>query len=84
MSWEGEKGGRVVSWQVGESGRVVRWQGGRVLKWQGGRFLAVFKGGGHNATPRFHPFVSDIDQQNGGLGWVQDRLAWLQRLEESS
>ena len=56
----------------------MRWQvekGGRVVKWQGGRFLVVFKGGGHRVTPRFHLFVSDVDQKNDCVGWVKDDLA---------
>ena len=27
-------------------------------------------------APRFHLFVSDVDQQNKEAGWVQDYLAW--------
>ena len=50
----------------------MRWQGGkgrRVVKWQGGRFLVLFKCGGHRMSPRFHLFVSDVDQQwNKGAG----------------
>ena len=34
--------------------------------------------------PRFHLFVSDVDQQwKKGVGWVQDYLAWPQGLKES-
>ena len=78
MSWKGGKGGRKVKWQGRRDGRVVRWQvekGGRVVKWQGGRFLVVFKGGGRRVTPRFHLFVSDVDQKNDCIGWVKDDLA---------
>ena len=33
------------------------------------RFLVVFKSGGHRMSPRFHLFVSDVDeQQNEGAG----------------
>ena len=31
-------------------------------------------------TPIFHLFVSDVDQRNGGVGWVQDDLAWSQKI----
>ena len=29
-------------------------------------------------SPRFHLFVSDVNQGNEGAGWVQDFLAWPQ------
>ena len=49
--------------------RVVRSQGGRMVKWQDGKFLVLFKSGGHEVSPRFHLFVSDVDQQqNKGAG----------------
>ena len=52
--------------------RVVRWQdrkGRRVVKWQGGRFLDLFISWAHRVSPRFHLFVSDVDQQwNEGVG----------------
>ena len=55
------KGARVVTWQVG--------RGGRMVKWQGGRFPALFKSRGHSVRPRFHLFVSDVNQQrNEGAG----------------
>ena len=56
MRWEGGKGGRVMRWQGGKDGRVVRWEGGR--------FLVLFKGGEHRVSPRFYPFVSDVNQGN--------------------
>ena len=49
------KGARVVRWQGGK--------GGRMAKWQGGRFPALFKSRGHRMRPRFHLFVSDVNQQ---------------------
>ena len=49
-----------------------RWQGekgGRLVKWQRGRFLVFLKSGGHRVSPRFHLFVSDVDEQrNKGAG----------------
>ena len=30
--------------------------------WQGGRFLVLFKGEGYRVSPRFHLFVSDVNQ----------------------
>ena len=37
-------------------------EGGRVVRWEGGRFLVLFKGGGCRVSPRFHLFVSDVNQ----------------------
>ena len=37
-------------------------EGGRVVRWEGGRFLVLFKGGGCRVSPRFHFFVSDVNQ----------------------
>ena len=74
MRWKGWRGGKAVRWQVGKGRRVVSWQGGeggRLLKWQGGRFLVLFKGGRRRVTPRFHLFISNVNQRNGGAGWVQ-------------
>ena len=65
----------VVRWQVGNGGRVV-W-------WQGGRFLVLFEGGGRRVSPRFHIFVSDVDQRNEETGYVQDILAWFQGWKDS-
>ena len=56
MRWEGGKGGKVMRWQGGKGGRVVRWEGGR--------FLVLFKGRKHRVSPRFFPFVSDVNQWN--------------------
>ena len=76
MSREGEKGsgkggGKVGGgeWEGGKGGRVACWKGGRMVKWQGGRFLVLFKSGGHRVSPRFHLFVSGVDQRrNKGAG----------------
>ena len=53
----------------------MRWQGGRVVKREGGKYLVLFKGGGRRESPRFHLFVSDVNQWSKGSGWVQDFLA---------
>ena len=34
--------------------------------WEGGRFLVLFKGGEHTVNPRFHLFISDVNQGNKG------------------
>ena len=65
VRWQSWRCRRVVRWQVFKGGRVVRWQGGkggRVVRWKGGRFLVLFKGGGCRVSPRFHLFVSDVNQ----------------------
>ena len=51
----------------------VRWQSGEgetEVRWQGGRFLVLFRGRGRRMSPRFHLFVSDVNQQNERAGWV--------------
>ena len=48
-----------------------------------GSWIPKFKGGGCRVAPRFHLFVSDVDQQNKGAGWVQDYLAWPERWKDS-
>ena len=58
--WDSNKLGR---WERGK--RVVRWQGGkggRIVRWHGERFLVLFEGGGRRVSPRFHLFVSDVNQ----------------------
>ena len=45
--------------------------------------MFIFKGGGRRVAPRFHVFVSDVDQRNEGAGWVQDYLAWPERWKNS-
>ena len=53
--WQDEKGERVVRWQGGKGGRVVKVPG----------FIQEWETWG----PRFHLFVSDVDQQrNEGAG----------------
>ena len=54
-----------------------------MVRWEGVRFLVLLKeggggGGGRRLTPRFHLFVSDINQGMEGAVWVQDFLACLQ------
>ena len=81
MRWESEECGRAVRWQGGKGGKVVRWQGekgGRMVRQKVERYLVLFKDGGHKMSPRFHLFVSNVNQGNEGVGWVQDFLAWPQ------
>ena len=51
----------------------MKWQGGkgeRVVRWEGGIFLVLFKSGERRVNPRFHLFVSEVNQkeQRGGMG----------------
>ena len=70
--------------KVGERGEVARWERwGREVRWQGGGFLVLFKGRGRGVSPRFHLFVSDVNQQKEGAGWVLDFLAWSQGWKSS-
>ena len=87
VSWEGGKGGRLVTWEVWKDGRVERWKGERIVRWQGWRggrlvrlpggrgLLVLLKGG--EVSPRFHLFVSNINEWNEGARWLQYFLAWL-------
>ena len=64
----------------------MRWEGGegrRMDRQKGGRYSILFKSGGHKMSPRFHLFVSDVNQGNRGVGRVQDFLAWPQRWKDS-
>ena len=53
------------------------------MRQKGGRYLVLFKSGGHKMSPKFHLFVSDVNQGNEGVGWVQDFLAWPQGWKDS-
>ena len=48
-----------------------------------GRLLVIIKGWERRMAPKFHLFVSDVDQRNKGAGWVQDYLAWPERWKDS-
>ena len=48
--------------------RWESWKGGEVVRWQGGRSLVLFKGGGRRVSPRFHPFVFDVNLGSEGTG----------------
>ena len=77
MGWEGGEGGRVVRWQDGKGGKVVRSQGGKGgrMVWQKGeRYLVLFKSGRHKMSPRFHIFVSDVNQ--GLKEWDGFKIFW--------
>ena len=56
--WQGGKGARVVRWERWDNGEVARWEvPGCIQEW------------GHRVSPRFHLFVSDVDQRrNKGAG----------------
>ena len=54
-----------------------------MVGWEGGRFLVFLKGRGHSVSPRFCFCVSDVNQGNQEVGWVQHFLAWRQGWKES-
>ena len=57
------------------------WENGEAERWEVPGFCS--RVGGHKMSPRFHLFVSDVNQENQGVGWVQDFLAWLQGWKDS-
>ena len=57
------------------------WQGWKVVGVT--RVLVLFKGGGCRVSPRLHGIVSDVNQGNNGVGWVQDFPAWIQEWKDS-
>ena len=40
-----------------------------MVRWEGERYLVLFKGWGHRMSPRFHLFVSDVNQTKGRDGF---------------
>ena len=38
------------------------------MRWQGGRLMVLFKGGVRRANPKFHLFVSDVNQRRSKMG----------------
>ena len=74
--WEG---GEMVSWERREGSEVESWE-----RWQGGKFLVLFKGRGRRVSPRFHLFVSDVNQRNEGAVWIhEDFLVWSHGWKDS-
>ena len=64
---------------------MARWERwGREVRREGGRFLVLFKGKGRGVSPRFHLFVSDVNQQKEGAGWVLDFSCVVAGLEKLS
>ena len=61
--------------------RWERWENGEVERWKVPGFI---QGGRHKMISRFHLFVSDVNQRDEGVGWVQDFLAWSQGWKDSS
>ena len=43
----------------------------------------MFKGGKCRVTPKFHLFISDVNQGKGKASWIQDFLVWLQEWKDS-
>ena len=66
-----------------KGGRVKRWQGGkrgRLMKQEGGKHLLLFKGGRRWISPRFHLFVSDVNQRDGMGSRFSCAAAGIERL----
>ena len=58
MRWEKWKGSEVAKWKRRQSGKLGRWEV---------PFLS--KGVERRESPRFHLFVSDVNQWNAGGGF---------------
>ena len=72
--WEKCKGSEVA--------RLERWENGEVKRWEVPSFIQ--EEGRHRLSPKFHLFVSDVDQQwNKGAGQAQDYLALPEEWENS-
>ena len=56
----------------------------RIVRQKGVMYLVLFKGGGHKLSPRFHLFVSDVNQGNKEVRWVQNFLACPQEWKDFS
>ena len=57
--------------------------GGRAVRWQSRWFFVLFEGGGCRVSPRFHLFVSGVNERNEGARCVQEILAWQQGWKDS-
>ena len=76
------EGSKVARWENSEVARLQRWEGSEVVRWERwetsevarSKVLVIFKGGMQG--PRFHLFISDVNQRKEGAGHVQDILAW--------
>ena len=76
------EGSKVARWENSEVARLQRWEGSEVVRWERWetsevariKVLVIFKGGMQG--PRFHLFISDVNQRKEGAGHVQDILAW--------
>ena len=58
-SWERWEGSKVARWERWESSEVARWE-----------VPGFIRGRGCRVSPRFHLFVSDVNQRNEGAGCV--------------
>ena len=45
---------------------------------EGRGFLVLFKDGECRVTPRFHFFVSEVNQGKEKAGWIEDSFLWTQ------
>ena len=65
-------GSEVARWERRESKEVTRWE-----------VPGLIGGGGCSVSPRFHHFVSDVNQRNEGAGRIQGILVWSQEWKDS-
>ena len=59
--WEGSEVVRWGRWESSEMARWGRWESGEVGRWEVPGFVQGL-GGGCRVSPRFHVFVSDVNQ----------------------
>ena len=52
------------------------WEGWKVVGVT--RVMVLFKGGGCRVSARLNGIVSDVNQGNNGVRWVQDFPPWIQ------
>ena len=45
-----------------------------MVRQKSGKYLVLFKGGGHKMSPRFHLFVSNVNQGNEGCPLLSNIL----------
>ena len=53
------------------------------MRQHSGSLLVIFNSARRKVGPRFHLFISHVDQLNKGAGCVQDYLAWPGRWKDS-
>ena len=70
----------MARWERWEGSEWERWENGETERWEVPCFI---QGWGTQDESKISSFVSDVNQGNEGLGWVQDFLVWLQGWKDS-